>query len=116
MGDMTDEPQPVTRTIELDIALAQTKAVQRVEVRRIRIPAGIPADAHTHNGPVFGTIVSGSVRYAIAGEDDVVLHPGDVFYEPEGVVVTHFDALDDDVEFIGVFPLGPGEDAALAYV
>jgi quercetin dioxygenase-like cupin family protein len=113
---MADLPQRVTRDIELDILLARPKAVGRVEVRRIRMPAGTPAGAHVHNGPVFGTIVHGRVLYQLDGEEQQVLAPGDAFYEPEGATVVHFDSLDQDVEFIGVFPLEPNQDAAMVFV
>jgi len=107
---MAELPQRVTRDIELDIHLPATRVVGRVEVRRIRMPAGMPAGAHVHNGPVFGTILHGSVLYQLHGEEGRILSPGDVFYEPEEAEVLHFDALDDDVEFTAVFPVGPGQN------
>ena len=113
MADLSDR---VSRVLELDIALGSPKPVARVEVRRIRMLAGTASGAHVHNGPVFGTILAGRVRYVVEGEAESILHPGDIFYEPESARVESFDALDDDVEFIGVFPLGPGEDAAMDFV
>ena len=111
---MPETNERVTRTVELDVTLPVAEPVGRVEVRRIRMLAGTPAGAHVHNGPVFGTILSGRVRYAFAGGAESILGPGDVFYEPQDVRIDHFDALEDDVEFIGVFPLQPGQDAAMS--
>lgn len=113
---MADLSERVTRTLELDVTLPDPKAVGRVEVRRIRMLAGTPSGAHVHNGPVFGTIVAGRVRYTVEGAAERILTPGDVFYEPEGVRVDSFDALEDDVEFIGVFPLQPHQDAGMVFV
>jgi len=113
MADLSDR---VSRVLELDVALPAPKPVARVEVRRIRMLAGTPSGAHMHNGPVFGTIVAGRVRYVVAGGTESILAPGDIFYEPEGARVESFDALDENVEFIGVFPLEPGQDAAMDFV
>jgi quercetin dioxygenase-like cupin family protein len=113
---MAELPQRVTRDIELDIQLPATKAVGRVEVRRIRMPAGTPAGAHVHNGPVFGTILRGRVLYQLHGDERRMLSSGDVFYEPEGARVLHFDALDDDVEFTAVFPVAPGQNPDMTFL
>ncbi|NNC11347.1 cupin domain-containing protein [Planctomonas sp. JC2975] len=113
---MADLSERVSRVLELDATFPATKHVGRVEVRRIRMLAGTPSGAHVHNGPVFGAILAGRVRYVIAGGEERILQPGDVFYEPEGSKIERFDALDHDVEFIGVFPLEPGQDAAMVFV
>lgn len=65
-----------------------------------------------HNGPVFGSIETGSAVYQIDGEPSVVLRPGDVFYEPEGVRIARFDAQEDGVTFLGYFQPA-GVDAEL---
>lgn len=102
----TDEPvAPVTRSVVLDHALPTAQSVHRVEVRRITIAPGYPAGLHVHNGPVFGSIETGSAVYQIDGEPPVVLRPGDVFHEPEGARVARFDAQDDGVTFLGYFLL-----------
>ena len=75
--------------------------------------ADTPAGAHTHNGPVFGTIMHGRVLFQVDGEPQSTLQAGDVFYEPAEARILHFDALEEDVEFIGVFPLKPEQDAAM---
>ncbi|MGO4618238.1 cupin domain-containing protein [Nocardia sp. 2YAB30] len=105
----------VSRTAVLDVVLARTKPTARVEVRRIEMPAGTAAGLHVHNCPVFGSIVAGSVAYRIEGESERVLGPGDVFYEPEGQRIARFDALDEDVVFLGYFLLDTGQEPGIEF-
>ncbi len=112
----TAEPsaeQPVTRTIVSDFRLPAAKATDRIQVREIKILPSQPAGLHVHNGPVFGSIVTGSVVYQIDGEPATVLRPGDVFYEPEGARIARFDAQDDGVTFLAYFLLSPGQEPEL---
>jgi quercetin dioxygenase-like cupin family protein len=104
---MTDEP--VTRTTVLDQTLPQDAVVSHVEVRRITIAPSVTAGAHTHNGPVFGSIEMGSVVFQIGDEPAITLGAGDVFYEPANVVISRFDATEEGVTFLGYFLLGAGE-------
>lgn len=113
---MSESEAPVTRDIVLDVTLPRVKSVGRVEVRRIRIQAGLAVGTHTHNGPVFGNIITGSAIYQIEGEPATTLRAGDVFYEPEGARIARFDATDEGVTFFGYFPLEPGQDAQLDLV
>jgi quercetin dioxygenase-like cupin family protein len=115
----TAEPspgQPITRTIVSDFRLPTVKATDRVQVREIRILPSQPAGLHVHNGPVFGSIVAGSVVYQIDGQPASVLRPGDVFYEPEGERVARFDAQEDGVTFLAYFLLSPGQEPELTSV
>jgi quercetin dioxygenase-like cupin family protein len=105
--------QPFRRDIVLDTQLPAPLPTARVQVRRIEMIAGFAAGAHVHNGPVFGNIVSGTVRFQVAGQDEVVLRPGDVFYEPADVVIEHFDAREEDVAFIAYFPTPAGLEPAI---
>jgi quercetin dioxygenase-like cupin family protein len=102
--DGADMPA-VTRVVVLDQSLPAPRSTHRVEVRRITIAPGHAAGLHVHNGPVFGSIETGSVVYEIDGEPASVLRPGDVFYEPEGARIARFDAQDDGVTFLGYFLL-----------
>jgi quercetin dioxygenase-like cupin family protein len=106
---------PITRTILLDQPLPAPHATQRVEIRRITIAPGEAAGLHVHNGPVFGAVETGSVVYQIEGEPEVVLSPGDVFYEPLGVRIARFDARDDGVTFLGYFLLGADQTADIEF-
>ncbi|MGW6280479.1 cupin domain-containing protein [Kribbella sp. NPDC055071] len=105
--------EPMSRVIVLDEQLPEALAVQRVEVRRITMQPGVAAGAHVHNGPVFGSIESGSVSYQQAGGAEQTLRAGDVFYEPAGIEITRFDALDEGVTFLAYFPLTPGQEPAI---
>ena len=105
--------QPITRTVLLDARLRQVKATGRVEIREIRILPGHAAGLHVHNGPVFGSIVAGSVVYQIDGQPAAVLRPGDVFYEPEGERIARFDPQEDGVTFLAYFLLSPGQEPEL---
>jgi quercetin dioxygenase-like cupin family protein len=105
--------QPLTRTVLLDARLRQVKATGRVEIREIRILPGHAAGLHVHNGPVVGSILAGSATYQIDGQPASVLHPGDVFFEPEGERIARSDAGPDGVTFLAYFPLSPGQEAEL---
>jgi len=113
MGSGPSADEPLVRETIMDVRLPETTPVERIEVRRIRMHPGHPAGLHTHNGPVVGSIVEGSVVYQIEGEEPLVLGPGEVFYEPEGARIARFDAGDDGVTFLAYFPLRPGQAAAI---
>lgn len=106
---------PVSRSVLLDQELPTPRRTHRIEIRRITIEPGHPAGVHVHNGPVFGSIETGSVVYQIEGRPESVLRPGDVFYEPEGVRIRRFDAQDDGVTFLGYFLLDTDEQAEIEF-
>ncbi|MEY9861155.1 quercetin dioxygenase-like cupin family protein [Catenulispora sp. GAS73] len=106
---------PMSRVIVLDQKLPEPLATHRVEIRRITIAPGYAAGLHVHNGPVFGSIETGSAVYQIEGEAAVALGPGDVFHEPEGVRIARFDAQQDGVTFLGYFLLADGVNAELVF-
>ncbi|MFJ4655005.1 cupin domain-containing protein [Nocardia sp. NPDC088792] len=106
-------PAAVTRTVVLDVDVTPAKPTDRIQARRISMAAGTAAGLHVHNGPVVGNIVSGSVAYRVEGEQEVVLRPGDVFFEPEGARIAQFDALDEDVVFFGYFLLSADQEPTL---
>lgn len=105
----------VTRAVIMDVPVTPAKLTDRIQTRRISMPAGTPAGLHTHNGPVVGSIVSGSVAFRIEGEPLVVLRPGDVFFEPEAVRIAQFDALDENVVFLAHFLLATEQDPAIEF-
>ena len=104
---------PMSRIIVMDQKLPAPLPTHRVEIRRITIAPGYAAGLHVHNGPVFGSIETGSAVYQIEGEPGVVLRAGDVFHEPEGVRIARFDAQEDGVTFLGYFLLADGINAEL---
>ena len=105
--------QPITRIVVSDVRLPAVKAIDRVQVREIRILPSQPAGLHVHNGPVFGSIVAGSVVYQVDGQPASVLGPGDVFYEAEGERIARFDAQENGVTFLAYFLLSPGQEPEL---
>ena len=105
--------QPMTREVLLDARLSETLATERVEVRHIHMLAGYEPGRHIHNGPVIGSIVEGSVLFQVEGQNEIILRPGDVFFEPAGVPIAHFDAMDEDVTFLGYFPLIADQEPGL---
>jgi quercetin dioxygenase-like cupin family protein len=112
---MTDEQPPLSRVVLLDQALPAPQVTHHVEIRRITIAPDFAAGVHVHNGPVFGSIESGSAIYQIEGEPAVVLTAGDVFYEPEGVRIARFDARESGVTFLAYFLLPAGLEAGVVF-
>jgi quercetin dioxygenase-like cupin family protein len=104
---------PVTRVILRDDKLPEPRLISRVQAREIRLLPSVPVGLHSHNGPVFGAILAGSVVYQIDGQPESVLGPGDAFYEPEGERIARFDARDDGATFIAFFPLSAGQEPGL---
>jgi quercetin dioxygenase-like cupin family protein len=111
----SESTAPLSRVVVMDQGLPGTLGVQRVEIRRITMAPGFAAGLHVHNGPVFGSIETGSVVYQIEGSAETVLGAGDVFYEPEGARIARFDALAEGVTFLGYFLLADGVDAGLVF-
>jgi quercetin dioxygenase-like cupin family protein len=110
-----EDAPPVTRSILLDQPLPAPRSTARVQVRRITIAPGHAAGLHVHNGPVFGSVETGSAVYQVEGEAAAVLGPGDVFYEPEGARIARFDAQGDGVTFLGYFLLAAGEEPEMEF-
>lgn len=108
--------QPVVREVVLDVTLAASRSIDRIEVRRIRIAPNVALGAHTHNGPVVGSILEGTAIFQVAGSPQCVLRAGDVFFEPEGETIEHFDGGPDGVTFLGCFLVGGGEVPELTFV
>ena len=108
-----DNTPPITRTIVMDQRLPAPRVIDHVEVRRITLAPDQAVGTHVHNGPVFGSIETGSAVYQIEGEPESVLTPGDVFYEPESARIARFDAQSDGVTFLAYFPVGPNETPRL---
>lgn len=131
----SDGNQAVTRTTVMNVTLTPTTTgdqvtadqiagdhvtatdhvtvIDHVEARRIQIPAGVAAGLHVHNCPVVGNIVAGSIAFQIDGQPVSVLRPGDVFFEPEGVRIARFDALEEDATFLAYFLLAAGQEPEL---
>ncbi len=108
-------PEPVTRQTLLTQRIPTTPT-SSVEVRRITLLPRVSGGAHVHNCPVLGSIERGSVVFQVEGEDEQVLRPGDVFYEPADRVITRWDATEEGVTFLGYFLLSDGQRPELTPV
>jgi len=115
-GRKADEPtaeQPVSRAVLLDARMDAVRDVARVEIREIAMLAGHAAGLHVHNGPVVGSILSGTVTYQVEGQPPALLGPGDVFFEPEAERIARFDAGEEGLRFLAYFLLSAGQEAQL---
>lgn len=104
--------EPLTRDVLFDVPI-DPMLTQHIEARRIRMAAGFAPGPHTHNGPVVGNIVEGSVVFQVEDQPPTVLEAGDVFYEPAGVVISRFDAGEHGATFLAYFPLAAGQESEL---
>ena len=102
----------VTREIVQDVVLPP-QLVGRVQSRRITIPPGAVTGPHTHNGPVFGVVLSGTAFVQVDGGELVVVRPGEAFFEPAEVPIDRFDGGDAELVFLAWFPLPPGVEPEL---
>lgn len=83
------QQKTISRKELLKTALAQN--VKSTEIQEITMAAGQGAPEHLHPCPVLGIINSGEAVFQIEGQEKVVLHTGDAFYEPKNVKILHFD-------------------------
>jgi quercetin dioxygenase-like cupin family protein len=108
--------QPVSREVLVDQLLPLPLPTTHVEIRRITMLPNTAAGAHTHNGPVFGSIERGAVVFRIGDEPAAILRPGDIFYEPVDAVVSQFDATEDGAVFLAYFLLTDGQSSELRLI
>ena len=74
------------------------------------------AESPTPTEPIVRDVVlEGSVIFEVEGEAQSVLRPGDVFYEPEGARIAHFDAGPDGATFLAYFLLRAGQEPAMEF-
>jgi quercetin dioxygenase-like cupin family protein len=69
----------------------EPRAVAQIEIGDFHFLPGQLAPKHTHLAPVFGYVSKGSIVYQVQGQEQVILKTGDVFYEPAGPEILHFD-------------------------
>ncbi|RQO40844.1 cupin domain-containing protein [Chryseobacterium sp. KBW03] len=83
------QQKTISRKELLKTAIDQT--IKSAEIQEIAMAAGQGAPEHLHPCPVLGMIKSGEAVFQIEGQQKVVLHEGDAFYEPKNVKILHFD-------------------------
>ncbi len=117
-ADAGPEPaaEPVSRVVLADVPLPGPLSVAHVEIRRITLGPGVEPGAHTHNGPVVGTVVRGTIVLQVRGEQEQRLGPGEPFYEPADVVIEKFDAGPEGAVFDAYFLLTEGQESVLALI
>lgn len=69
----------------------EPRALSRLDVGDFHFVPGQLAPLHTHAAPAFGYVSKGQILYQVAGRAPQLLKEGDVFYEPVGPEITHFD-------------------------
>ncbi|WPO92951.1 cupin domain-containing protein [Chryseobacterium sp. YR459] len=83
------QQKTISRKELLKTALDQK--VKSTEIQEITMAAGQGAPKHLHPCPVLGIINSGEAVFQIEGQERVILHQGDAFYEPKNTNILHFD-------------------------
>ena len=92
-------------------------AIDRIEAHRITLPPGQVVGRHSHVGGVVGVVLEGAVLFEVDGQEATTLYGGDVFYEPPGATINHFDNASDSapVVFLAFYPLS-GDQPLLTMV
>lgn len=105
------EPAAITRESLLSTAIAGARSVERIEVARIELASSQATGRHFHPCQVVGYVVSGTIRFQIAGEPHTILEAGAAFHEPAGREIAHFDNASDrrSATFVACYLLPPGE-------
>jgi quercetin dioxygenase-like cupin family protein len=95
----------------LTAVLGNSRAVERVEIKRIDLLPGQPTGPHRHPCPVVGHILSGTVRFQIEGRPAKTLRAGDAFFEPANLRIRSFDnlSLREPATFVAFYLLGAEE-------
>jgi len=83
--------QPANKTDLLLSAEFEPRAVTKIEVGDFHFKPGQRAPVHTHEAPAFGYVTEGSILYKVEGREPVLMHAGDVYYEPAGPIISMFD-------------------------
>jgi quercetin dioxygenase-like cupin family protein len=99
----TPGTSPVVRKSLLTAQIEGGKAVERVEIKEIEMLNPMKGGLHLHPCPVVGYIVEGQILFQIEGQPEKNLKPGDAFFEPANVRISHFDNI------------GPGKAKFVAY-
>ena len=94
----------------LTATLDRAPTVDRAQLTRIELAPGQAAGPHHHPCDVVGIVLSGRIRFELAGHDVAVLADGDAFFEPRDTDVLRFDNASDDrpAVFLACYLLGPG--------
>ncbi|MYM24851.1 cupin domain-containing protein [Duganella sp. FT135W] len=78
----------------------EPRALGRLDIGDFHFVPGQLAPLHTHAAPAFGYVSKGQIVYQVAGREPQLLKEGDVFYEPVGPEIVHFDNASSTEEAI----------------
>jgi quercetin dioxygenase-like cupin family protein len=109
---MSLQPLPsIQRTDLLTAHLKTDPAIERVEIKRVDLTPGQAVGRHRHPCAVVGYIAAGRIKYQIDGEAARELHVGDAFFEPQDMLIAHFDnaSNSEPASFIAFYLLRAGE-------
>jgi quercetin dioxygenase-like cupin family protein len=82
---------------ELYTANIGPQTISTVDVREIVLQPEQKGGLHRHPCPVISYVVEGEIRFQIRGEQEKIIHAGQVCYEPAGAIIEHFDNASDQV-------------------
>lgn len=80
---------------ELYKANIGAQTISTVDVREIVLQPKQMGGLHRHPCPVITYVVEGTIRFQIRGEQEKIIHAGEVCYEPAGAIIEHFDNASD---------------------
>lgn len=86
---MLAQQNQISRKELLKTAIDQK--IKTTEIQEITLAPGLLVPKHLHPCPVVGIIKSGEAVFQIEGQQKVILHEGEAFYEPKNVKILHFD-------------------------
>lgn len=107
---MLAQNKEISRKELLKAAIGQK--VNSTEIQEITMAGGKGAPEHLHPCPVLGIINSGEAVFQIEGQEKVILHEGDAFYEPKNVKILHFDnaSAEKTLVFTAIYLKEGGEE------
>jgi quercetin dioxygenase-like cupin family protein len=106
------EPASVVRRDLLDVAFDDATTIARSHISRVELAPGRRAGVHRHPCHVVGCVLSGTIRFQVAGQPETLLGSGDAFHEPKDVEIPHFDnaSAAEPAVFVACYLLPPGEE------
>src|SRR5262249_29444760 len=106
------QPSAVVRRELLDVALGDATTINRSRILRVELAPGQQAGLHRHPCHVIGCVLSGTIRFQVAGQRVIALGSGAAFHEPKDVEIPHFDNAStvEPAVFLACYLLPPGED------
>jgi quercetin dioxygenase-like cupin family protein len=95
---------PADATLSTTVLLLRAKfeprAIRKIEIGEFHFTPGQVAPVHSHAAPVLGYVSKGAIIYQVEGQSAQALKAGDVFFEPVGPQIIHFDNASQTEEAI----------------